>query len=305
MAIFTSPIVGDTLKVGYRFQRYWDLSMAIAFFFCELGAGLFLVSMYLDLKLGMIVGLVSAGIFKPYFHLAHMGVPLKSWRAALRPDRSWISRGLAGLVFFLGGGFFYLIDAQFGFFANYFGEGLGGVLGSMAAAAAILGGLVAMTYQGFAMAHSSSFALWNTGLMPVSSFAYGTTCGVFGSLVLGWSGFDPAVRGVLADGAMLALLVNTAIVLGLLHGAYNGTVGGRRSVELLIKTMYAKYFNGLTLLVGLVVPLLVMWIARDTFIGVLFSAVAMSAGFFAFRVLIFKAALYEPIISMTPRTATL
>ena len=65
--------------------------MAVAFFAAEVGTGLFLVSYYFDLMLGMILGVALAGTLKPYFHLAHMGVPGKSIRALLRPDRSWIS----------------------------------------------------------------------------------------------------------------------------------------------------------------------------------------------------------------------
>ena len=95
MSIENKVFSGDTLKVGYRFQRHWDNSMAYAFFCAELGAGLYFVSMLLGSMIGMIAGLVVVSTGKPYFHLAHMGVPGKSWRAMLRPDRSWISRGLS------------------------------------------------------------------------------------------------------------------------------------------------------------------------------------------------------------------
>ncbi len=100
MSIENKVFSGDTLRVGYRFQRYWDNSMAYAFFCAEVGAGLYFVSLLLDSLVGMAVGFVVVSTGKPYFHLAHMGVPAKSWRAMLRPDRSWISRGvwlLAGL----------------------------------------------------------------------------------------------------------------------------------------------------------------------------------------------------------------
>jgi len=71
--------------------------MASAFFFGELGAGLFFVSLLLESAQGMLAGLLITGLLKTYFHLSHMGVPKKSWRAILRPDRSWISRGLIGM----------------------------------------------------------------------------------------------------------------------------------------------------------------------------------------------------------------
>ena len=81
MAIEDKVFSGDTLRVGYRFQRYWDNSMAAAFFCAELGAGLYFVSLLHEITLGMILGLVLVSTGKPYFHLAHMGVPMRSWRA--------------------------------------------------------------------------------------------------------------------------------------------------------------------------------------------------------------------------------
>ncbi len=76
---------GDSFVLGYRFQSYWDFHMATAFFFGELGAGLFLVSLYFGFVPGMVLGLLCTGVGKPYYHMSHMGVPMKSWRAIMRP----------------------------------------------------------------------------------------------------------------------------------------------------------------------------------------------------------------------------
>ena len=102
-------LVGNSFKLGYRFQRYWDTSMALAFFSAEAGAGLFVVSACFGLTLGMLVGLLLVATLKPYFHLAHMGVPSKSWRAITRPDRSWISRGVIGIALLIGFGALHLV----------------------------------------------------------------------------------------------------------------------------------------------------------------------------------------------------
>ena len=55
------PLVGNTFRLGYRFQRYWDTSMALAFFSAEVGSGLFFVSSCLGLTSGMVLGLVLVG----------------------------------------------------------------------------------------------------------------------------------------------------------------------------------------------------------------------------------------------------
>ena len=101
---------GDSFQLGYRFQSYWDFHMATAFFFGELGAGLFLVSLYYGFVPGMVAGLLCTGVGKPYYHMSHMGVPMKSWRAILRPDRSWISRGLISIVIFVPCGALVVLD---------------------------------------------------------------------------------------------------------------------------------------------------------------------------------------------------
>jgi hypothetical protein len=97
-------LVGDSFKLGYRFQSYWGTSMALAFFSAEVGVGTFLLALYYDHLPAMIFGLVLAATLKPYFHLAHMGVPSKSWRAIIRPDRSWISRGAIAIGLLIGSG---------------------------------------------------------------------------------------------------------------------------------------------------------------------------------------------------------
>lgn len=298
-------IVGDTFKVGYRFQRYWDTSMAAAFFCCELGAGLFMLSQYFGFKLGMLVGLLFAGVGKPYFHLAHMGVPSRAWRAMLRPDRSWISRGLIAIMLFVGAGAAYLLQLEYGLLTAIFGDTAGGFLTEVARIVAFAAGVVVMAYQGFAMAHSSAFALWNTGLMPISSVAYAITTGMAALLVLGWNGFQLETREMLVSFTLVMLLVDLAVIMSLLHGAYHGTTGGRQSVGLLLQGIYSKAFIGLVIGVGIAAPALLLWLGGANYALILLATIAILAGFFAYRVLVFKAALYEPILSFKPRTANL
>ncbi len=293
MAIADKVFSGDTFKVGYRFQRHWDNSMAYAFFCAEAGAGLFFVSMLLGSVPGMIIGLIPVATGKPYFHLSHMGVPARSWRAALRPDRSWISRGLLGLSALIGfGGLLVLclmFGSQFGVEAN-------------SAAITILkllaGGfaLMTMTYQGFAMSHSSAIAIWNSAVLPLSSFIYSLAAGVtIARLVV-----SSAESATLVDAQLLLLLSVGIMHLMLLHAAWHGTPGARTSTELLLQTNYAKWFWGLTVAAGIVLPALLVWVAPTSMVASIVACAGMLVGFMAWRILIFKIGLYEPILSMNP-----
>lgn len=291
-------LVGNSFKLGYRFQSYWGDSMAVAFFAAEVGTGLFLVSYYFDLVLGMILGVALAGTLKPYFHLAHMGVPGKSIRALFRPDRSWISRGAIAIGLFIVPAIFYILNISGVFkFADVAG-GLA-ILDTLAQYVAVLAALVVITYQGFAMSHSESFTLWASPLMPVSSAAYALTAGTLLTLILGWGAVGEAGRSNLAQAALLLLIIDFALVKSILSSAKKKSKGGAFSVELLMETQFAPKFRNMALVVGLIVPIAIMLVvvllASDLWVGVILAAAAMLAGFMVFRMLMFKAAVFEPI----------
>jgi formate-dependent nitrite reductase membrane component NrfD len=297
MAIEDKVFSGDTLRVGYRFQRHWDNSMAYAFFCAELGAGLFFVSLLTNSVLGMIAGLVLCSTGKPYFHLAHMGVPMKSWRAMLRPDRSWISRGLLGLGGMIGAGFLYVVAVLFG---EQLGLGADSALVWLLKIAAAGLALVVMSYQGFAMSHSSAISIWNSAIMPMASLLYSLALGVGFAMVLLPSG--QAAR--LVDTQLLLLLGLMVMHLMFLHSGWHGSPGSRTSVELLLQTRYAKWFWGLVIALGLLAAALLLWVAPVSKTAALVSAISVAAGFMAWRILIFKIGVFEPIMSMNPFRAS-
>jgi hypothetical protein len=194
MASREFPIVGDSLVLGYRFQRYWDDAMARAFFCGELGAGLFLVGALYGSLICMIVGVGITAILKTYFHLSHMGVPARSWRAMLRPDRSWISRGAISIVLFTGAAVLHILLNGFGL-----AETLGAVAYQRNCSLVKIVPLLAlfvMMYHGFAISDSTSISFWNTGLMPISSLAYSALGGMVLSL-----NCPPALSATLAPPA--------------------------------------------------------------------------------------------------------
>ena len=276
-----TQMVGDSFRLGFRFQRHWDVSMAGAFFCGELGAGLFLVSMVYGSLPGLVLGLVLTGVGKPILHLTHMGVPGKSWRAILRPDRSWTSRGLMALVVFCGAGALHTLDVILGNVVPF-----GIVLQVLAGAAA----LVVMTYQGFSMSHSTAVALWSTAMMPFAGLLYALTGGVLITLLL-------QEAGELAYLAIGLLLANLVMLLCILHAAYHGSPGGRVSAELLFRGRYARCLYVMVVTAGILAPVAALWLDPASLMARAVAAGGMLAGFFAFRALIFKAGVFEPVMS--------
>ena len=79
---------------GFYRQSWWNWLIGSAFFFGEIGAGLFLVSLLSDHFLGMVLGYLIVVVGKNTAHLLYLGRPARFWRAAMRPDRYWIARGI-------------------------------------------------------------------------------------------------------------------------------------------------------------------------------------------------------------------
>jgi DMSO reductase anchor subunit len=241
----------------------------------------------------MIIGLIPVATGKPYFHLAHMGVPMRSWRAILRPDRSWISRGLLGLSALIAiGGLLVL--------CLLFGEQLGIAPDSaLVQALRVLAGafaILTMTYQGFAMSHSTAIAIWNSAIMPLSSFLYSLAVGAGIALFI----VPSQIAANLVE-LQLMLLLSLAIAhLMLLHAGWHGSPGARTSVELLLQTPYTKWYLGLTIVAGILLPALLLWQFPASSFIYLVSAVAVVLGFLCWRILIFKIGVFEPIMSMNP-----
>jgi len=302
MATHQPTIVGDSFAVGYRFQRYWNASMASAFFFGELGAGLFMVSMYYGVVPGMIAGLISTGILKAYFHLAHMGVPANSWRAMMRPDRAWISRGIYAIAIFVAFGVLHVLLEVGGIFGLEFGT-VNYALAQTIKTFAVIGALGVLLYHGFLISHSSAISLWSTGLMPVVSIVYALFAGATLTTFLGWNTSVGEVPGTTFSlhSLTLILLVAVAVVLfSLIYAALNGSPGARVSINLLIKGAFARAFLPLVIGVGLALPLLLLLWAPATFLTSLAVAIAVLIGYYTFRVYIFKAGVYDPIMSFAP-----
>lgn len=287
------PIVGDDFRVGFRFQKAWGVSMATAFFFGEAGAGLYFVAQFFDFVLGMIVGLLMVVIGKGGGHLLHLGKPSRGWRAFTRVGSSWISRGLLAISIFTVFGALHVFQLYTGLLPQ--------AASWLVAAVAIAACLTIMVYQGFAMSHSSSIALWSTGLMPLASLTYALLNGVVLTLVLGFHtelfADRPEAMQIFRIAAVALILYGVVTILSLLHGARYGSEGGQESVRLLLRGAFRNWFLALVLGVGFGASALMMGLAPKGFAVMMAAAGAELTGYYAFRLLMFKAATYDPVMS--------
>ncbi|MFQ5982783.1 MAG: NrfD/PsrC family molybdoenzyme membrane anchor subunit, partial [Woeseiaceae bacterium] len=215
-------------------------------------------------------------------------------------DPTVVTTGIAIGVFVVFGIAYLLIHT------GYAPISVGGPLLQIIKAVLVLAALLVIAYHGLAMSHSSAIALWSTGLMPVAGIAYALTAGAVVGAAL--------VRSASAAGIpesmpslhtlSLILIVGTAIVVAsILSAALNGSSGAKVSANLLLRGTLTKLFVPLTLVVGLVLPLLILLFVPQTYVTTLIVAAGFVVGYFAFRVLMFKAGVYEPVMDFAPDVA--
>lgn len=288
----TYDIVGSEFKLGFRHQDVWGWKIALAFFFGDVGAGGFFVSAFYDYLPGMILGWILVTFFKPAALLMHLGQPLRFWRAIFNLNSSWISRGVLSAVFCTGFGFIHIVNVAYNI--------LPAVLGSLVFFLAMAGCFMVMIYLGYVLSHSPALTLWNTGLMPFICLAYGLMGGVTMTILMGYNSFlavNPGALQLLKTIELILVTVTFLMLLSLIHGAAYHSKSGKRSVLLLLKGEYAKYFIGYVMILGLVVVWLLAYIGPVQITFLLAIAIAELIGDIGLKILLFKTALYEPPIS--------
>jgi formate-dependent nitrite reductase membrane component NrfD len=230
---------------GHHPQVWWSWLIGTAFFCGEIGGGLFLVSMLTDNWPGMLIGYLIVTVGKNTAHILYLGRPARFWRAAMRPDRSWIARGIWATGIFIASGFAVL----FPHFLEPYWE-FNALIMQIASVLAGASALFIMFYDGFVMNTSPSIPFWHTRLLPVLCLSYaglgGTTLGL---LLLEVQGL--AIPPLLVYAEYFFLLFNLLLLVLYLFRASRLHPSARGSVKLLLRGAYASAFLGLVLTVGL------------------------------------------------------
>ena len=183
-------------------QREWierrGILLWLAFFFIELGAGTFFIATFFDNLWAMFIGWLICGVLGGGIHILYLGHPMRFWRMLLRPQTSWISRGLAFVSLFLALGGIHMLLIEFG-------------SGSSVALMAVadLFAFLTIVYGGFAMNYVNGIPLWNSALLPV---LYGVS-GI-------WGGAGVAMGIALSTGAVSTVGVSLEEWIRLLLIAY-------------------------------------------------------------------------------------
>jgi formate-dependent nitrite reductase membrane component NrfD len=251
---------------------------------------LYFVSIFFKNPLGMLLGWILCLFLGGGFFLAHMGHPFRAFRAVLRPQSSWISRGVIFINTFGLVGAIHLLLVYFAPERDFL---------ITKVIMALLCILVAI-YAGMLMSYVRAIPLWNSGLLPVSYVVAGL-----------WSGAEILLAIHLFSGAPVEqietwigiLLPSFALILVLYLISINtASKIGKDSVKRIVAGDLAFHFYFGAIIVGLLFPIAVVLYSWSAGIGsvpasLLVLAIACGlVGDLTVRYCILKGALYSPVV---------
>jgi formate-dependent nitrite reductase membrane component NrfD len=298
-------IEDSTFEVGYNPQTEWKWLITSAFFCGELGAGIFLVSLFLigtapalSFWAAALGWAVVAGP-KNLAHLVYLGKPWRFWRGLSRPGQSWITRGFYGTFALCGFGFLHLVlfyDVAFG------GASSLTPVGQFVMIIAGIAAFIVMIYDGIVLTYSPSIPLWNNSLIPVLRVAYSLMGGVTMVLLLSllpfeglnlaeeqlhfWTQIERAL--VIANLLMIVIYVMTL--------TYQVTAA-KESVALIIRKKYPMVFWIGVVGIGLVAILFLPILATTETLGLLLIvAICELIGDFCILFLLLRAGVFSPLM---------
>ncbi len=262
----------------------------LALFFTETGAGLYFVSLFFKDPLGMLLGWLVCLLLGGGCFMVHMGHPFRAFRAVLKPQTSWISRGVISLSAFGLFGSLYLVLCYLQPSRDFLV--LKVIMGSLCILVAI--------YAGMLMSYVRAIPLWNTGLLPISYVVSGL-----------WSGSEILLGIRLLTGAPLeqiepwihVLLPSFALILVLyLVSITSASSVGWMSVKRIVAGDLSMHFYLGSVLIGLIFPVTVVLYSFYAGITEVSPALLITAifcgliGDLTVRYCILKGGLYSPVI---------
>jgi formate-dependent nitrite reductase membrane component NrfD len=266
--------------------------ISVAMFLGGIAGGTYLVSLYFNNIWGMLIGWVlAAGM--GLFDMAHLKKPMRFWRIAFKANSSWISRGFVFVILFLGAaGIQLLIHLITSDAAN--APGAAEVF--FRVVAGILGFGVAI-YSGFVLGYVNGIKFWNSALLPILVVAGGMAAG--SAILLAADAVTSATTFSTVQTTARAILVFYALSLFiyLWVSTYSSTEA-KDSAMLLLKGNMAGLFWILIVLIGIVVPLVLEFVAGAGSSALLIvSAIMLLLGNLTLRYSLIKAGRYIPLLA--------
>ena len=278
--------------VSYTPQRQWiekgGIKLWLAFFFIELGAGMFLIASLVDSLPAMLAGWLLCALLGGGLHLLYLGKPLRFWRMMISSGwkTSWISRGLFFVMLFLLFGLAHMVFRSLPLLI-----------------AADLFAFLTVIYGGFAMNSVNGIPLWNTALLPILYVMSGLWGGAEVTLGIALGSGEMGVGTTVESWIRLLLLGFIFLIPVYLMSVRYTSVTGQVSVRYMVRSEGSLLFWLAVVVLGMVIPLIAVITSFVTGLegtSVAFLYVAVLSGLIgdlSLRYLILKGGLYGPLIA--------
>ncbi len=292
-----TDLMGYEWMVKYTPQEEWirgkGLLLWLAFFFSEIGAGIYLVSLFLNFPPGRLTGWLITLLLGGLVHLAYLGQPMRSWRILLRPAASELSRGLWAILLFALIGFFQVAPVVYSALPW---------TGTHTLLNIVMGILcVLLVAHGFmTMGVVKALPIWNTSMMIPLSLLSGLWVGSQTvEVMMFMAGKDISPAELWARWSLLGY----AGTLGLfIWGAAHASETAWASARKFLKEDNTLYFYIGVILIGIIIPLMItlsIWSGGAGQPGggtLLLRFLCVVVGDLAMRYSIMRSAVYAPLI---------
>jgi formate-dependent nitrite reductase membrane component NrfD len=281
--------------VKYTPQTAWverkGILISLSLYAGVLGGGSYLVSLYFNNLWGMFISWLIILILKGGFHIAHAERPLKLWRMILRPQTSWISRGLILTILLIGFGALQLVF-------SYWLPGTAGEILFKALTAVMAFGVI--TYAGFTMNYVNGIPFWNSAILPALFMSWGILSGLALVMAIDLGGANVDIEALAAGNRVSLIIAAILIALYLWTATYAGATSSQ-SVRGLTRG-YTALVSGIgVVLCGIIIPLA---ISLSSYFGgnipapplAILSIVCEIIGGLALTYCVLKVGVYGPLI---------
>lgn len=283
-------MVKNTPQVEWIERR--GILLWLAFFFIELGAGMFCVASFFKSPVAMAVGWLVCAVLGGGLHLIFLGRPSRFWRMVFSSGwrSSWISRGLIFVSLFLVLGLVCLLLI------------LRSTSPMALTIAADVFAFLAVIYGGFAMNYVNGIPLWNTALLPVLFVISGFWGGAEVTLGINMVRGDLVISNTVEDLIRIFLIGFILIIPIYLMSVRYISLTGQASVRLMITGKWARLFWVVVVVIGMLVPAATVIISyvnglEGTAAILLYTAIICGLiGDLIIRNLILKCGMYGPLI---------
>lgn len=242
-------------------QTKWKWLVAAYLFLAGLGGGAYVTGAVAGFfveqewatiaKIGVSLGFPCV-LVGCVFLLADLGSPANFWRAAMRPNTSWIARGTIIITIFMIVGAIHIAFGVWPF--NRLSESMGAR--HLVSVLGIIFAFGTMIYTGILLAAARPIAFWSTALLPllflVSALSTGMMAVILVALLAGAVYEGPVAELARID--LLLIILEMFVLTFYLHGTHR-VPESRAAARLVLVGEVAPTFWWGVAVVGLIAPL--------------------------------------------------